>query len=1232
MPDAAARHGPEGPDGPGGESGLGGAGGPGGAGGLGGAGGSGGAGGPGDVRGPGAGDAVGSGGAVGSGSGGSVGSGSGGTVGSGGAAGAGASPGTAGSGDGPAARRSPRDDGEAGDDRLTELVVRLREIGLDPGIDHLRDALWLARWIGPADDPAAQDTEAGGRPVPPVRPPAGPPPGRPRGDSPGPRPAPEPARQPYDASGRRVALYPEPHGGPGAADGGAGAAALRLAVTAAPALPAPLRLQRALRPLQAYRSAAPPRRTEFDEIATAERSAESGGLILPVHRRVTRRDTRLQLVMDSSSSMRVWDQMFRELEVVFGQLGAFSDLQISYLHEGPEGGAAVSRSPDAQAAPLHSADRLSDPTGRRIVVLVSDCAGPLWHSGHAHRLLHHLARQGPVAVVQPLPQRMWHRTRLPATFGHLSRGEAPGGATLRVRTPAGVPPEARRGALPVPVLPPEPVALGSWARLLSGVGAGPVPGAVGWVRADQPPAGATRPDRPRTSFERVSRFSSAASTVAGRLAVYLAAAPLCLPVMRLVQRTMLPDSGPSELAEVLVSGLITRAGPDVADSGRGDGTQWYEIEPEVRDALLSRLGRDEAMLVLKHCSEYIEQRFGKGGTNFPALALAQLGHGGPGHPHALSGPDGGPGGNGADGDGAGSGGFGGGGDALPVPQPFAEVAARVLQRFMPLAAHIREPALPTDPRPSDGRHVRRAVTRARALLARFEAEGMIQDIIDAVQLLRGATAHERHPGADPELWAAYAHCTLRLWEKQGGAALLNEAERAAERAAAHPHALRERAVLARVLHTAATDRERRGDHRGALELLRRADREFAVACAAPGLDEKEALRLTLERVRALETQSRLAGDSALLQGAVGMLEAFADTWPDRRSRPPELSLRHGRVLLRLAGITPDPVQARLYAEQAARSLHHALENGEPPDTAGSVRSRVLVLTHLLDALLLSQGSLDDAQARADEALGIVREQGQRAALLVRSGRVALARYAESGEPLELHRAAAGFAQAAQRTPRDAPAYADVLAEWGEVLLRIAGLECGPHSQEQLSRAIRVLRDCRMETPGGSRELAHRLLLLGRALMLRYRLRGDRVDLREAEHLFGLAAAEADGTDDPLLAARCRLELGQAQFEAYQALVRTPRLERSTEVFRAAARSAEDAAETAETDRRRHEAVELAAQAHHWRGMSLEASGRPRAARDAYRAARTQWSRLPEDSLGTGEPTAWQTEQRLAELE
>lgn len=1077
-------------------------------------------------------------------------------------------------------------------DPLAELISRLRGAGLDPDQRQLCDALWLARWTTPAreeDDGGGEEAARDGHGVVPrVARTVGSDSALPGEGVQSPAPA-----DPAGGEGR-VSLYPVPRGG------SSRAAAMPVGVPAAPALPAPLELQRALRRLQGYRSPAPPSRVRLDEEATAELSAQAGGLILPVHRAVTRRDARLQLVLDASSSMRVWHRMFDELEQVFGQLGAFRDIQASCLHQAPDGTPAVSRSPEVHEAPLGSADRLGDPTGRRIVLLVSDCAGPLWHSGQAHRLLHHLSRQGPVAVLQPLPQRLWHRTRLPVTFGALSRAESlAGAAALRVRTPAAA--KAREsGALPVPVLPPEPVALGAWARLLSGAGSGPVPGAVGWVRADQPPAPPARTGGRRTALERVSRFSAAASPAAGRLAVYLAAAPLCLPVMQLVQRTMLPGSGPAELAEVLVGGLVTRAGEQ--DHG-ADGAPWYEIEPDVREALLSRLGRDEAMLVLKHCSEYIEQRFGKGGPNFPALALAQLGDGGAGRPYTPAGDDG----------------------AAPVPQPFAEVAARVLRRFMPLPPDLAV----TDVHGLPGgvpapRRTHEAVTRARTLIERFDQEGMIQDAIDAVQLLRGATVHEERPGGDPELWAAYARCTLRLWEVQGGDDLLQEARAAAEQAVAHPRALHERAVLARVLHAAATDRRRRGDVPGALDLLSRADREYAVACAAPGLAEGEALELTLERVRALEEQWRLGGDSALLQVSAGMLEAFADVWPDRASRPPALPLAHGRVLLHLSGATPDSDQARRYAEQAARSLTAALDTTPEDDPA-----RVGVLTDLVDALLGAGGPLDAAQDRVDEALAVVREQGKRAALLARAGRVAVARWAESGRSAELDYAAGYFERAAHRMSRDAPAHADVLAEWGEVLLRLAGTESGARAQYALSRAIRVLRDCRTETPAGSPRTARRLLLLGRALMLRYRVRGDRVDLREAEHLFGLAAAEAT---DPLLAAHCLLDLGQVQYEAYRTLRRPARLDEAVDAFRDAAEAAREAEGTAGTGRRREEAVRARAQAHHWRGMSYEAATRPRAAREAYRAARGEWARLPEDSVVPDGPTPQETAARLAALE
>ncbi|MET4641975.1 tetratricopeptide (TPR) repeat protein [Streptomyces atratus] len=1122
---------------------------------------------------------------------------------------------------------------------LPEFVARLRAAGLDPDTEQLCDALWLARWTrrpgapdggeGQGDAtrapaPAGQSDECPAAPT--AQPATG---SRATKDA-----APDDDRtEPEDPgdTGRRVALYPVPlpkaaargDGHSGEEDGPRGrrrrgTASLSLGVPAALALPSPLELQRALRPLQRYRPAVPPSRRTLDETATAELSARAGGLIIPVFRGVSRADALLQFVMDASSSMRVWDRMFVELQQIFGQLGAFRDVQVRYLHRGPDGSCAVSRSPDPAAAPLNSADRLSDPTGRRVTVLVSDCAGPLWHSGRAHRLLHHLARQAPTAVLQPLPQRMWNRTRLPVTYGALSRGEGlSGAATLKVTEEPGGVPTTRPGALAVPVLPPVAGALAAWARLLSGTGAGRISGAVGWVRADQPAAPAPRPGDRLSSLQLVSRFRSAASPVAGQLAVYLAAAPLYLPVMQLVQRTMLPDSGPSELAEVLLSGLLSRSGTD----GPGSG-QWYEFAPGVQEALLGPLGRDEALLVLKHCSEYVEQRFGKGGPNFPALAFAQLGEGRGASSYATdirsrvhgaslgAYSESGENGESEEGESGGSG--------VRVPHPFAEVAARVLERFMPLPEQF---ALHGDHEGSDAldRTTHTAVQSARALIRQFDSDSMVQYLIDAVQLLRGAVEREPYPGADPELWAEYARCVLRLWEFQGGGDLLREAEHAAELAAEQPGAIHERAVLAKVLHAAADDRRRRGDRRGALELLRRADREYTVACAAPGLDPAEALRLTLERVRALEAQWRLGGDSALLQSAAGMLEAFGDIWPDQQNRPGALPLAHGRTLLELARATADTEQSKVYAGQAARSLRTAFgADGDRHTVATEVR----ILLDLVDALLASGDEPDEAATLIDQALETVREQRQRAALQTRAGRVCVARYEQWDAPDELVAAAEWFARASRGFPRDSPAHADLLAEWGGTLLRRAEL---PDGSGYIGAAVRVLRDCRTETPAGSMHLAERLLMLGQAVMLRHRATEDRVDLREAEHLFGLAAQEAC---DPLTAARCWLALGRSHLDAARVLQRPARLDDAAEAFRDAAESARTAEAELESPQQLQEAVELSATANHWRGMTYEKAGRPRAAREAYRSAALEWRKLPDSGGAAADSTA----ERLAGLE
>ncbi|MFI8400861.1 SAV_2336 N-terminal domain-related protein [Streptomyces sp. NPDC085463] len=521
---------------------------------------------------------------------------------------------------------------------LEELARRLRAGGQDPTAEDLADALWLARWL-PGPEP-----ETGG----PLG--TGPFPGTPgdgaddretdrdreqdsgdslRAEDGSVRGGGGSVREDGDAGGgtgpggaarESVSLHmragaPGARGGAGRTERGAG---LPVRAPGANALPGLLGLQKALRPLRDY-APAPPRPGEgvLDEEATAERSA-AAGILTPVLRPASGHRPDIQLLMDTGPAMGVWSRMVEELRQACQQSGAFRDVQVHRLYDTGDGPPLVTTTSGADGRPrLRPVDQLHDPTGRRLTLVVSDCVGPLWQRGAAQRFLRQWPGRAPLALVQPLPPRLWPRTALPAEPGTFQRSATPGGHTSfrSDDEPWGPLLPGRRA---VPVLTPTPEAFASWVRLHTGHGGDAV---RGWAARLAPgpagPAAPRAPRAPRGDEELLRAFRAGASPGALRLAVHLAAAPLTLPVMQLVQRAMLPDTGPMELAEVLLSGLLRRLpGPTPYPC--------FSYPPGVQQHFLGSLDPSAAALVLKHCSAYVERNFGQGMRNFPALAAARL--------------------------------------------------------------------------------------------------------------------------------------------------------------------------------------------------------------------------------------------------------------------------------------------------------------------------------------------------------------------------------------------------------------------------------------------------------------------------------------------------------------------------------------------------------------------------------------------------------------------------------
>ncbi|MEU5240046.1 SAV_2336 N-terminal domain-related protein [Streptomyces lydicus] len=1130
--------------------------------------------------------------------------------------------------------------GAPGPGPLDELVARLTAAGLPPDARAMADALWLAQWItpdAPPGGPADAATDRTDRPdrTDPATFRAGPAgtadqarDGAPPASGSGPDASDGRPPAPRDGARRRVAeLLPaqdERVADPDHHRLG------EVAVPIASAFPGLLPLQRALRPVQRYRPPAAPARHTLDEPATAELSAHAE-TVIPVLRGVHRRAAALRLLMDGSSSMAVWEQMLHDLRQVCERVGAFRDVTVHYLHpHGPDVGVAAAPGP---GSPLRPADQLHDPTGHHLTLVISDCAGPLWRDGRMQRLLYRWAADAPLAVVQPLPQRMWGRTLLPAVPGTLVRRQGSYQAldflpARRRRRPAPAPasspgPPRERA---VPVLSATPSALGCWARLAAADAGLSLRGAACVVRADHGAEPTTGPQDAPGGGEpsrMVREFEQQASPAARLLAVHLSAVPLALPVIQLVQRAMLPHTGPAELAEVLLSGLVTQLPPDGrASGGQSTGTgPWYDFAPGVRDELLSRLSAGEAALILKHCSLYIERTFGRSARNFPAVAVAMLSGSGR-EPEA------------------GRGAPPGGGRGSAVPAPFARVSERVLRRFEPaLRPAGRRPYVPDGP-----------AAEGAALLERYEQDRAARDLIEAVRLLRAAA--DRLPPAGTDL----ARALLHAWAKWGQPDALEEAERAARSAAdaaggddgggdAAGDAERTRALIVRgrVAYARAGERRRAGTAAEERAALTDAARHLHTACGLMSLLDPRVLESMVLRTEVLRRLAALSetpgatpdageGDAGAgadrpadpLDEAERSLTALLDQWPSGEQVPGEVYAARGGVLLdqaRRAARTPPegPRPAQELAVRAADDL----------DTAtvllrrrGSAADR-LVCETLLDlaaARELNGGtglpSVLPALDRAREIARALDDPALEAVSLRRTAAAQRAVHTRTGALSALDAAIAALAAALRLTAPDSPEHSSLLAERGAALLLRARLEPpGEPGKRLANEAVHVLREALARVAPHDPDLGSHRLLFGRALRLRHERQPSLADLHEADWVLELAARGADVPD--VVCAEAWLEVGDVQLLLDRRFDSRERHDRAAACYRRAAAAAGRAGSAL-----------LAARAHHRRAQVLEVTAGPRSALHAYRESWERWQRAGEDAG----PEAQRTRARMRALE
>ncbi|MGI5118020.1 FxSxx-COOH system tetratricopeptide repeat protein [Marinactinospora thermotolerans] len=488
---------------------------------------------------------------------------------------------------------------------------------------EVADALWLAAVRDAADpasptrspDPAPSDAPADPRPPAP-RP-------RPLGDegTTGEDPASAPPERPAPEAEETRPTRPDPPPPVPPASGPAGASP---ATPVESVLRRPQALVRALRAFRRLR----PGGQRLDESRTAQRYAELA-LAAPETARAGRTPLlpvlspdvfladELTLLVDDSLSMMLHRPLVREFTDLVRQVRVFGEVRLvrfdsdkTFFGEVPLKGEGAAD--PAPTLPAHG-------PGRHVVLVLSDALGFGWHSGAVQSWLARWGRDASVGLVQVMERHQWRRTtmrlhRVALRASVPARGASVPNARYRVAhlstlpiAPAARSDEAEIRGLAVPVLALEPEDIGRWARFLAGRGdpdgfrcsalivEDAVEETAAWDEEDALAsrevtlaARARRRAAPLNADQRIERFRAAASPTAFQLAVYLAAVPLNLPIIRGVQRRFAPASRSTDLAEVLWSDLVDRIGDD--DISRPDRVA-LDFHPGVRERLLALGGR-----------------------------------------------------------------------------------------------------------------------------------------------------------------------------------------------------------------------------------------------------------------------------------------------------------------------------------------------------------------------------------------------------------------------------------------------------------------------------------------------------------------------------------------------------------------------------------------------------------------------------------------------------------------
>ena len=496
---------------------------------------------------------------------------------------------------------------------LLDLLKILRNAKLDVTPIEVAETLLLARFLPSVEIPKAEisKTETPDTPLPSTETDQKPPIENKATHQP--EQPPKQTTPPQLQSGDAVLPQPE-------SKGSGTVAAIPFRSPQARALPAANKIGGALRPLRRRHFSA--QRNVMDVEATVQQIADGGPKTI-VWQPSRERWLSVELVQDESLSMHIWRPTLREFRRLLERHGAFRDVRVWKLKTDDEEAQLWQETATQRRA--SQPDQLLSPTGRQLVIVVSDCTAKAWYHGSAYQMLTSWARKTPTVLTQVLPRSLWLGTSMTEADATM-QSDQPGLPNSKLHVQPDLYDDWLKKGAPIPIVTLDEWSIAPWAKMVAGFGRSAasglvVPDMTEVIAQGEPLPQPTR-QAPANATERVKNFMQTASPLARQLAGFLSASPLSLPVLQLVQQAMLPQSRQSHLAEIFRSDLVNL--PEPTPEKLLTEETVFDFHEGVRDELLRDLTRSETLRVLDKVEDFICERSGQS-SGFQALLAVAIG-------------------------------------------------------------------------------------------------------------------------------------------------------------------------------------------------------------------------------------------------------------------------------------------------------------------------------------------------------------------------------------------------------------------------------------------------------------------------------------------------------------------------------------------------------------------------------------------------------------------------------